>query len=75
MVGNHQEAFCITIADTELQGRLARLKIEPADLNANAKPPVNSLEAARADYLQKGESQDYTKLKDDAFAKARRLDA
>ena len=61
--------YSVTIADTELQGRLARLTIEPADLNA-AQTLINSLEAARADYLrEKGESQDYTKLKDDAFAK------
>jgi hypothetical protein len=61
--------YSVASTDTDLQSKLARLKITPEDLTA-ASTMINDLEAARADYLrEKGESQDSTKIKDAAFAK------
>ncbi|MCK9499523.1 MAG: hypothetical protein WC951_14225 [Bacteroidales bacterium] len=61
--------YSVATTNTEIQGKLARLKITPEDITAtNTK--VTELEKARAEYLrEKGESQDATKAKDAAFAK------
>ena len=61
--------YTVAATNTEIQGKLARLKITPEDITAtNTK--VTELEKARAEYLrEKGESQDATKAKDAAFAK------
>ena len=56
------------LADTTLQEKIARLKVSVEDLNA-ANTLISELEAARSKYLiEKGESQDATNTKDDAFA-------
>ncbi len=56
-------------ADTAIQTKLVRLKITNEDL-VSATTLVAKLETARAKYLrEKGESQDATKTKDQAFAK------
>ena len=61
--------YSVSISDTAIQSKIARLKINPEDLNA-ANDMISDLEAARALYLkEKGESQDSTKLKDAAFDK------
>lgn len=61
--------YGLASADTAIQGKLARLKISPDDLNA-AITMISDLEAARSEYLkEKGESQDTTKIKDAAFTK------
>ncbi|MCW3787388.1 hypothetical protein [Plebeiibacterium sediminum] len=61
--------YSVASSDTDIQSKLARLKIATDDLNA-ASNMVLSLEAARSEYLkEKGESQDATKAKDAAFAK------
>lgn len=55
--------------DEEIQKKLARLKITAADLTA-ANASITALEAARAEYLkEKGESQNATQTKNEAFAK------
>jgi hypothetical protein len=55
------------LSDTELQTKIARLKVTADDLNA-ANALLTELETARADYLrEKGESQDATEQKDSAF--------
>ena len=61
--------YIVATSNTEVQGKLARLKITPEEITAtNTK--VTELEKARAEYLrEKGESQDATKAKDAAFAK------
>jgi hypothetical protein len=61
--------YTVAATNTEIQGKLARLKVTPEDITAtNTK--VTDLEKARAEYLrEKGESQDATKAKDAAFAK------
>ena len=61
--------YTVAATNTEIQGKLARLKVTPEDITAtNTK--VTELEKARAEYLrEKGESQDATKAKDAAFAK------
>lgn len=61
--------YTVTASDTDIQGKLARLKITPEDITStNTK--ITELEKARAEYLrEKGESQDATKAKDAAFAK------
>lgn len=61
--------YSVATTNTEIQGKLARLKVTPEDITAtNTK--VTELEKARAEYLrEKGESQDATKAKDAAFAK------
>jgi hypothetical protein len=61
--------YSVSIVDTAIQSKIARLKITPEDLNA-ANNMISDLEAARSLYMkEKGESQDSTKLKDAAFAK------
>ena len=61
--------YSLALKDADIQGKLARLKITPADLKA-ANSLILELEASRAVYLkEKGESQDATKIKDSAFAK------
>jgi hypothetical protein len=61
--------YCVAAADTEIQSKLARLKISVDDITA-ANTLIADLEKARAEYLrEKGESQDATKAKDAAFAK------
>lgn len=61
--------YSVSIADTTIQSKIARLKITPEDLNA-ANDLISDVEKARAVYLkEKGESQDATKIKDAAFAK------
>jgi hypothetical protein len=61
--------YIIASTDTEIQSKLARLKISADDLTA-ANTAISDLESARAEYLkEKGESQDATKAKDSAFAK------
>ena len=57
------------LADTALQEKIARLKVTADDLNA-ANALVSVLETARSEYLkEKGESQDATKTKDEAFSR------
>jgi hypothetical protein len=60
--------YSVASADTDIQNKLARLKISAEDITAtNTK--VTELEAARSEYLrEKGESQEATKAKDSAFA-------
>jgi hypothetical protein len=61
--------YSVAATDTEIQGKLARLKISAEDITA-ANTLTAELEQARAEYLrEKGESQDATKAKDAAFAK------
>ncbi len=61
--------YSVASTDTDLQSKLASLKITTDDLTA-ASTLISNLEAARADYLrEKGESQDSTKIKDAAFVK------
>ncbi len=61
--------YSVASSDTDIQSKLARLKISADDLTA-ANTLITELEAARAEYLkEKGESQDATKAKDSAFAK------
>jgi len=61
--------YSVASSDSDIQGKLARLKISPEDLSA-ANTMISDLKAARAEYLkEKGESQDATKAKDAAFAK------
>ena len=60
--------YKISIADTEIQTKLSRLKITTDDLNA-ANALIPEVETLRAAYLkEKGESQDATTIKDTAFA-------
>lgn len=61
--------YKISINDTEIQTKLARLKITLDDLNA-AQALIPEIETLRAAYLkEKGESQDATNIKDTAFTK------
>ena len=61
--------YSVASSDTDIQSKLARLKISADDLTA-VNTLITELEAARAEYLkEKGESQDATKAKDSAFAK------
>ena len=56
------------LADTELQTKIARLKVTADDLTA-ANALLSEMESARSKYLiEKGESQDATNIKDSAFA-------
>lgn len=61
--------YTVAASDTDIQGKLARLKITKEDITStNTK--ITELVKARAEYLrEKGESQDATKAKDAAFAK------
>ena len=59
--------YTVAMVDTEIQSKLARLKITPTELD-NTLTLIMQLESARAEYLrEKGESQDSTKLKDKVF--------
>jgi hypothetical protein len=59
----------VLAADAEIQSKLARLKITPANI-ASSKQMISDLQMARAEYLrEKGESQDTTNKKDASFAK------
>jgi hypothetical protein len=61
--------YSVAITDSDIQSKLARLKISTDDLTA-ANTLISDVKAARAEYLkEKGESQDATKAKDAAFAK------
>ncbi|SMO71834.1 hypothetical protein SAMN06265379_105259 [Saccharicrinis carchari] len=61
--------YSVATTDTDIQSKLARLKISTNDLTS-ANTAIAELETARAEYLkEKGESQDATKAKDSAFAK------
>jgi hypothetical protein len=61
--------YSVASTDTDIQNKLARLKISSDDLTA-ANTLITDLETSRAEYLkEKGESQDATKAKDSAFAK------
>ena len=56
------------LADTEIQTKLARLKITPEELST-ANTLIGEVETSRAGYLrEKGESQNATQTKDAAFA-------
>lgn len=60
--------YSVASTDTDIQTKLARLKISVEDITA-ANTLISELEAARIEYLrEKGESQDATKAKDAAFA-------
>ncbi|MCE4564110.1 hypothetical protein INQ51_07285 [Maribellus sp. CM-23] len=59
--------FYAEAADSEIQTRLALLKITPEEITA-ATDLIAVVEAARANYLREvGESQDATKIKDEAM--------
>jgi hypothetical protein len=61
--------YSVVTTDTDLQTKLARLKVTTEELTA-ASSLISNVETARANYLrEKGESQDSTKLKDEAFVK------
>jgi len=57
------------LSDAELQEKIARLKVPSEELNAT-NTLIDELETARSKYLiEKGESQDATKVKDTHFAR------
>jgi len=57
--------YSIASTDSEIQSKLARLKVSAGDLTA-ANTMISDIEAARSEYLQeKGESQDATFAKID----------
>ena len=59
--------YTVALADTEIQLKLVRLKVTVEELNGTLQL-ITNLEEARAAYLrEKGESQDATKQKDQAF--------
>ncbi len=61
--------YSVASTDTDIQSKLARLKISAEDLTS-ANTAISDLEIARAEYLkEKGESQDATKAKDSAFVR------
>ena len=61
--------YSVASSDSDIQGKLARLKISTEDLSA-ANTMISDLKAARTVYLkEKGESQGATKAKDAAFDK------
>ena len=60
--------YSVLSTDTDILGKLARLKISADDINA-ANTMIDDLNVARAEYLREiGESQDATKAKNAAFA-------
>jgi hypothetical protein len=63
---NHAVHFKVASTKTDLQSKLARLKITTDDLTA-ASTLISNLKAARTDYLR--EKGDSTKIKDAAFVK------
>jgi hypothetical protein len=59
--------YTVAVSDTEIQSKLNRLKLTTEELNGTILL-ISNLELARSEYLrEKGESQDSTKLKDQAF--------
>lgn len=59
--------YAVTFGDTEMETKLARLKITPAELESTISL-IAELELNRAEYLrEKGESQGATQAKDNAF--------
>lgn len=59
--------YNLALADTDIQAKLARLKLTAKDLKGASKL-ISEIEAARSLYLQeKGESQEATQIKDEAF--------
>jgi len=59
--------YSVAIGDTQIETKLARLKVTPTELQDTV-ALITELETARAEYLrEKGESQDATKLKDKSF--------
>ena len=61
--------YSVAIAEPEIQTKLSRLKITLSDLN-ETQALIPQVEALRVAYLkEKGESQDATTLKDNAFSK------
>lgn len=59
--------YAVTFGDTEMETKLARLKITPAELESTISL-IAELELTRAEYLrEKGESQNATQAKDNAF--------
>ena len=61
--------YSVALNDAEIQDKLLRLNISLDELTT-ANSLIADLEAARAEYLrEKGESQNATKAKDEAFAK------
>ena len=60
--------YSVALADTDIQSKLTRLKISVDDLN-EAQSLISEVEATRSAYLiEKGESQEATRVKDNAFA-------
>lgn len=60
--------YSVALSDTDIQAKLARLKITPEHLN-ETNQLIAEVEAARSDYLREvGESQNATKIKDAALA-------
>ena len=60
--------YSISLANPEIQGKLARLKITPEHLS-QANTFLGEVETARANYFKElGEAQQATKYKDEAFA-------
>src|SRR5690606_13464135 len=60
--------YSVSLADPEIQGKLARMKITPEHLS-QANSLLGEVELARANYFKElGEAQQATKLKDEAFA-------
>lgn len=61
--------YSVALADKAIQAKLAMLKLTPQELN-QANTLIAKLESARGEYLkEKGESQEATKIKNDAFEK------
>jgi len=64
---NIKKFYSNAVGDTEIESKLARLKLTTEDLQ-EAVGFIAEVEDARATYLrEKGESQDATKVKDEAF--------
>lgn len=60
--------YSVALSDTDIQAKLARLKITPEHLD-ETNQLITEVEAARSDYLREvGESQNATKVKDAALA-------
>ena len=61
--------YATATTDAQIQTKMVRLRVTPEGLNA-ANTKVSELEIARSGYVrEKGESQDATLAKDQAFAK------
>ncbi len=69
MIEKARRFYTITNEDTDIQSKIARLKISIEDITAGL-TLLSELDSSRAEYLrEKGESQDATKTKDAAFAR------